>query len=112
MKTAAFEVSQLLQNHSGFDKDGWQEFFRNEALFAGVYVLTPGGEDTQDPHAEDEIYYVLEGQGELVSWEGERETRQSAHAGSVLFVSREVRHRFENFSAGLKLLVFFATNPK
>jgi hypothetical protein len=39
----------------------WTEFMRAGMFSAGVYRLAAGETDRQTPHAEDEIYYVLEG---------------------------------------------------
>ena len=107
-KATAFDVEKLLANPSAFDRDGWQEFFKIPSLRVGVYVLPPGGKDTQGPHKEDEIYYAFEGDGTLVCETGGREERFPVRAGSVLFVPRETKHRFEHFPKGLRLLVFFS----
>ena len=37
------------------------EFLRSPALSVGLYVLPAGGVDSQEPHTEDEVYYVLRG---------------------------------------------------
>ena len=40
-------------------------FINRESLATGVLLLAPGEEDTQTPHASDEVYYVIEGNGFL-----------------------------------------------
>ena len=41
------------------------EFLREDSLSAGIYYLSPDMTDRQMPHREDEIYYVLAGEGTL-----------------------------------------------
>lgn len=39
----------------------YREFLRVPAMSAGLYVLAPGATDPQNPHHEDEMYYVIRG---------------------------------------------------
>jgi len=43
----------------------FQTFINKPSLAAGVLVLKPGEEDTQEPHDSDEVYYVISGDGFL-----------------------------------------------
>jgi len=45
----------------GTDAAWWREHFRTEDLSIGTYVIPAGGDDPQEPHAEDEIYVVRAG---------------------------------------------------
>ena len=40
-------------------------FINKQSLAAGILVLEPGEEDTQEPHDSDEVYFVLQGDGFL-----------------------------------------------
>ena len=40
-------------------------FINKDNLAAGVLILKPGEEDTQEPHESDEVYFVLSGNGYL-----------------------------------------------
>ena len=40
-------------------------FIDKASLAAGVLLLEPGEEDTQNPHENDEIYFILSGNGFL-----------------------------------------------
>lgn len=82
----------------------YREFLRVPAMSAGLYVLPAGGTDPQQPHHEDEMYYVIRGHGRFRA--GDEDTEVSA--GSVLFVAAEVDHRFHDVIEELALLVFFA----
>lgn len=82
-------------------------FLDHETLSMGIYVLPGGGQDGQQPHRQDETYFVLEGSGQLVV---ESETTKVA-AGDVIFVAAGTSHRFVDMESGLSLLVFFSKAP-
>ncbi len=80
------------------------EFLKVPAMSAGLYVLGPGTQDPQSPHAEDELYYVIDGYGAV-------EVAGTDHAvgpGSLVFVPAQVAHRFHRIAEELRVLVFFA----
>lgn len=80
------------------------QFINEGSLSVGIYELAAGAEDTQAPHAEDEVYYVVSGRGVIVV-AGER---RPVRAGSTIFVAKEVDHRFVEITEDLSILVFFA----
>ena len=80
------------------------EFLRVPAMSAGLYLLDAGAIDPQTPHAEDELYYVVSGCGQLRVGEHD----YPAEAGAVLFVPAHIEHRFHTITAPLTVLVFFA----
>ena len=80
------------------------EFLRSEALSMGLYVLQAGEPDLQEPHGEDEVYYVLSGRSRFRAGDEECDVE----AGSVLFVAAGVEHRFFDITETLRVLVFFA----
>ncbi len=80
------------------------EFLRVPALSAGVYVLPAGGTDTQSPHKEDEMYYVVRGRGRMRAGSEDQEVGE----GSIVFVAAEIEHRFYDIAEELMVLVFFA----
>ena len=99
----AFELAQLIdqQNQSGQD---YLEFLRVPSLSAGLYMLTAGAVDKQEPHTEDEIYYVISGRGFI---QVDQESRP-VEAGSLVFVKANVEHRFHIITEDLRVLVIFA----
>lgn len=82
----------------------YQEFLRVPALSVGVYVLPAGAADPQQPHNEDEVYYVVRGRGRIRVANEE----QVVKTGSVIFVPAKVEHCFFDVSEELEILVFFA----
>ena len=99
----AFELTDLLAEPSQTDTR-YSEFLRVPDLSAGVYVLPAGGTDPQQPHTEDEVYYVVRGRGSITV---ERESRP-VQAGSVVYVPARIEHRFHTIEEELVILVFFA----
>jgi mannose-6-phosphate isomerase-like protein (cupin superfamily) len=84
--------------------NAYLEFLRVPALSAGVYVLAAGSEDTQTPHREDELYYVVRGKARMRAGSEDR----AVEAGSVIFVAADAEHRFYAIEEELSVLVFFA----
>jgi quercetin dioxygenase-like cupin family protein len=82
----------------------YREFLRVPAMSAGLYVLGVGAVDPQRPHHEDEMYYVVRGKARFRTGEQDEEVS----AGSMLFVAKEVEHRFYDIKEELAVLVFFA----
>ena len=60
----AFEVEQLIERAAATDSR-WTGFLDRPTLSLGLYRLPAGAEDTQQPHTEDETYYVVSGKGVL-----------------------------------------------
>ena len=81
------------------------EFLRVPSLSCGIYSLPAGAKDLQNPHDEDEAYYVLEGHARL-RVQGEE---QVVGPGSLLYVKATSDHSFVEIEEDITLLVFFAT---
>jgi mannose-6-phosphate isomerase-like protein (cupin superfamily) len=79
------------------------EFLRTEDASAGVIQLASGQEDAQQPHTEDEVYLVLQGEGEIQVGLESREIRP----GSVVVVGSGVKHYFHSLTEDLTALVVF-----
>ena len=81
----------------------YQEFLRSPDLSVGVYRLRPGASDSQTPHNEDEVYYVLAGRAKFTS---DGETVEVA-TGMCFFVRALEHHRFHDITEPLEVLVMF-----
>ena len=99
----AFEFGEISQRQAASGLPYFQ-FINEGTMSLGLYVLTAGSVDEQSPHAEDEIYYVVSGRG-AITVAGER---RPVRAGSIVFVAKEVEHRFVDIEEDLSILVFFA----
>ena len=98
-----FQIADLLKTQQS-EGNLYHEFLRIPALSAGLYVLPAGQPDPQQPHAEDEVYYVVSGQG-MIMVDGQD---QPVQAGSIVYVTAGVEHRFHSITEDLQILVFFA----
>jgi mannose-6-phosphate isomerase-like protein (cupin superfamily) len=99
----AYEFADILGKQQA-GKKLYLEFLREPSMSMGLYVLAAGSTDGQQPHTEDEIYYVVSGHGRFVS-AGEDVAVQ---AGSILFVPAHEEHRFHSIEEDLRILVIFA----
>ena len=82
---------------------GYEIVHESPGLEIGVYVLVAPEPDRQQPHADDEVYVVLEGRGAL-EIEGETVMLEE---GKAAFVPAGAEHRFLGYEQ-LSLLVIFA----
>ena len=85
----------------------YREFLRGPALSLGLFTAGAGHADVQDPHAQDEVYVVLEGSA-VLALDG---VDRPLQPGSVAYVPRGVPHHFHTVSDGLRALVVFAPAP-
>jgi len=72
-------------------------------LAVGLLFLKPGEEDTQLPHTNDEVYYVIEGNGFLKI----KNKDYKVSKDKLFFVAKNVEHYFHGNTAELKVLYFF-----
>ena len=99
----AFELAQIISQRVESNK-AYLEFFKVTDLSMGLYVLSAGGVDSQSPHTEDEVYCVLSGKAQIKVANEDRAVR----AGSVIYVAKNMEHRFHSIEEELTVLVFFA----
>lgn len=98
-----FHVGDLLAERDRREHS-YAEFFRAGTLSLGLSVWPAGSTDTQRPHAEDEVYYVVGGRGRIRVADEDR----PVGPGSIVFVAAGVEHRFHSIDETLEVLVFWA----
>lgn len=76
------------------------DFLNTKNLDAGIIRLQENQKDTQSSHPEDEIYYVIEGNG-LISINKKDYT---IHRGTVIFVPANIKHKFHGNKGELIVL--------
>jgi quercetin dioxygenase-like cupin family protein len=96
-------IEELVQR-VGVSGYRYLEFLRVASMSAGVYVLRAGAVDQQQPHTEDELYYVVRGRGRFRL----REMDRTVGPGDLLFVAAREPHLFRAIEEELVLLVIFA----
>jgi mannose-6-phosphate isomerase-like protein (cupin superfamily) len=81
---------------------GYEILHESAGLEIGVYVLVAPEPDHQQPHADDEVYVVLDGSGTL-DVDGERVELREGHA---TFVPAGTRHQFIGYEQLTVLVIF------
>jgi mannose-6-phosphate isomerase-like protein (cupin superfamily) len=99
----AFDITNLIVQQQQ-SNDPYLEFLRVPSMSVGLYVLPSRAVDTQQPHSEDEVYYVVSGRGQIRVAEEER----FVQSGSIVFVEAGAKHYFHSITEDLQILVFFA----
>jgi mannose-6-phosphate isomerase-like protein (cupin superfamily) len=99
----AYELTQLIQQKKDSNKL-YLEFLKVPDLSMGLYVLPASGTDLQSSHTEDEIYYVVSGRAKIKVADEDR----AVQTGSIVYVAKNVEHRFHSIEEEITLLVFFA----
>jgi mannose-6-phosphate isomerase-like protein (cupin superfamily) len=99
----AWELAELLDRRAGTGRP-YLEFLRRPSLSLGLYVLGRDATDLQQPHTEDEVYYVVSGAGRVTVGDDSRDVA----AGSVIVVAASVPHHFHDVTEQLEIVVFFA----
>ena len=80
------------------------EFLRCESMSLEVYRLGAGATDPQDPHTEDEVYYIVSGSAKIRIGDDDH----PVEPGDIIFVEREIEHYFFDIESELITLIFFA----
>jgi mannose-6-phosphate isomerase-like protein (cupin superfamily) len=101
----AFSVADALARLAT-DRHDFAEFFRSPSRSLSLTIARwpAGSVDDQQPHTEDEVYYVVAGRARLVV--GADST--PVGPGSMAFVAAGVEHRFTEIAEDLDVLVFWS----
>ena len=78
-------------------------FINKDSLATGILVLTPGEEDTQEPHESDEVYFIISGNGFLKI----KNKDYKISKDKLFFVGKNIPHYFHSNTKELKVLYFF-----
>jgi mannose-6-phosphate isomerase-like protein (cupin superfamily) len=100
----AFETGEIVAAQDRPGEHTYVDFLRKEMLSLGMAVWPAGGEDTQEPHTEDEVYVVMAGRGVIRVADEDRPVKP----GSIVYVGAGVVHRFHSVEEDLHVLVFWA----
>ena len=98
-----YQVTHLIDQQNQSRQD-YLEFLRVPSLSAGLYMLAAGAVDLQQPHTEDEVYYIISGRGFFQV----RNESFPVEAGTLIYVQANAEHRFHTITEDLRVLVIFA----
>jgi mannose-6-phosphate isomerase-like protein (cupin superfamily) len=103
---AAFEVQRTKERLEA-SGGGYEIVHTSAGLELGVYVLVAPEPDRQQPHEDDEVYVVLDGNG-VLEIEG---AAVPLVTGQAVFVPAGADHAFTAYEQ-LSVLVIFARGPR
>ena len=99
----AFRLDELETERAAND-GAYLQFLREKNMSVGLYALDAGEYDRQQPHNQDEVYFVVSGRAAITVG---TETTQVAR-GSVVYVPAGVAHKFHHISEDLRVVVVFS----
>jgi mannose-6-phosphate isomerase-like protein (cupin superfamily) len=102
----AFDIESVKNRLAAAD-GGYEIVHESAGLEIGVYVLVAPEPDHQQPHADDEVYIVLEGSGTLAV-EGHKVELREGHS---VFVPAGANHQFVDYEQ-LSALAIFEKKPR
>lgn len=100
----AYEIPDIDPQPRDSDGHGYVDFLASEKLSVGLSIRPAGSIDRQQPHREDEVYFVISGRGVIRVANEDRPVK----AGSLVFVAAGVEHRFHDVEEDMRVLVFWA----
>ncbi|MCB5178060.1 cupin domain-containing protein [Streptomyces antimicrobicus] len=99
----AFRLDELEAERVA-NEGAYLQFLRERNMSVGLYALDAGQSDPQNPHRQDEVYFVVSGRASITVGD---ETTTVAR-GSVVYVPAGVPHKFHHISEDLRVLVVFS----
>ncbi|MGW0751897.1 cupin domain-containing protein [Streptomyces sp. NPDC002587] len=99
----AFRLDELEAERVAND-GAYLQFVHERNMSVGLYALDAGQSDPQQPHRQDEVYFVVSGRASITVGE---ETTTVAR-GSVVYVPAGVPHKFHHISEDLRIMVVFS----
>lgn len=100
----AHEIPEIDPQPRDADGHGYVDFLASDQLSVGLAVWPKGKPDRQQPHREDEVYYVISGRGVIRVADDDRPVKE----GSLVYVAAQVPHHFHDIEEDLRVLVFWA----
>ncbi|GGT21523.1 cupin domain-containing protein [Streptomyces purpureus] len=99
----AFRLDELEAERAA-NEGAYLQFLRERHMSVGLYALNAGELDPQQPHNEDEVYFVVSGRASITVG---TETQQVGR-GSVVYVPAGVPHKFHHVTEDLRVMVVFS----
>lgn len=98
-----FDTKEYLKEIKKNNEVYFHTFINRQSLAAGILFLKPGEQDTQEPHNEDELYYIISGDGYLRI----NKKNYQISEGKSFFVGKNTPHNFFGNKKELTVLYFF-----
>ncbi|WP_415947651.1 cupin domain-containing protein [Streptomyces sp. KLOTTS4A1] len=99
----AFRLDEIDAERAAND-GAYLQFLRERNMSVGLYALDAGRSDPQQPHGQDEVYFVVSGRASITV--GTETT--TVGRGSVVYVPAGTPHKFHHITEDLRVLVVFS----
>jgi len=99
----AFRLDELDAERAA-NSGAYLQFVKERNMSVGLYALDAGALDPQQPHQQDEVYFVVSGRASITVGV---ETTQVGR-GSVVYVPAGVPHKFHHITEDLRVMVVFS----
>ncbi|MFC7305989.1 cupin domain-containing protein [Streptomyces monticola] len=99
----AFRLDELEAERVA-NQGAYLQFLRERNMSVGLYALDAGQSDPQQPHNQDEVYFIASGRASVTV--GMETT--TVGRGSVVYVPAGVPHKFHHITEDLRVLVVFS----
>jgi mannose-6-phosphate isomerase-like protein (cupin superfamily) len=97
-----FDIDTFLSN---FPKSRYFiDVMNTPTMEVGIINLKKNQDDTQEPHASDEIYYVISGSG-TIDIDG---IKNEVNPGKIIYIPKKIHHSFHAISKELVVLYILA----
>ena len=97
-----FDIDTFLSN---FPKSRYFiEVMNTPTMEVGIINLKKSQNDTQEPHASDEIYYVISGSG-TIDIDG---IKNKVNPGKIIYIPKKIPHSFHDITKELIVLYVLA----
>lgn len=97
----AYDIEEIL---NGMGNDWYCTFLQRDSMDVGILRLAAGEMDPQSAHVNDEIYYIIRGDGFLRVEDKDIPVKENM----VIFVPARKRHKFHSNTKELVALYVFA----
>jgi mannose-6-phosphate isomerase-like protein (cupin superfamily) len=104
-KVKIFKLSEILSKLDNINSY-FHTLLSSNSTAIGLIRLKRGEKDNQQPHATDELYYVIEGRG-LIEIDGKDHVIEQ---GTFILVPANIKHRFHDNKNLLIVIYMFFDN--
>ncbi|MFL6497022.1 MAG: cupin domain-containing protein, partial [Nitrososphaera sp.] len=96
-------LEKVIADLDGTTNEYFLNIFKSKGLEVGILRLKKGEKDTQEPHPVDEVYFVIEGTGNIEI----EDKKKPVNPADFIFIPAKVHHRFVVDNKDLIVLYFF-----
>ena len=101
--SSIISLAKVIADLDATTNEYFLNIFKSKDLEVGILRLRRGEIDTQEPHSVDEVYFVIEGNGDIEI----EDKKKPVNPADFIFVPANAHHRFVVDNKDLIVLYFF-----